>query len=136
QGFIRVFLDQGPTLIARIADMIGRRSACTAVPGEPDRRSHLSLLADALSTHGGMPHSGPARGEEDIALLEAPTKREIELLNLVPAGLGNREISAALFISEQTVKWHLRNLFVKLGVHNRTAALARAHRLKLLKENR
>lgn len=134
QGFIRVFLDQGPTLIARIADMIGRRSV--DVPGEPDRRSHLSLLADALSTHGGMPHTGPVRGEGDITLLEAPTKREIELLNLVAAGLSNREISAALFISEQTVKWHLRNLFVKLGVHNRTAALARARRLKLLRENR
>lgn len=143
QRFIRVFMDQGPTLIARIADMIERRPIDATPLTEPDRRAHLSLLAEALAIHDAgshdtMPQGSPARTgtEGDITHLEAPTRREIELLNLVAAGLSNREISEMLFISEQTVKWHLRNLFAKLGARNRTGALARARHLKLLKENR
>jgi DNA-binding CsgD family transcriptional regulator len=50
------------------------------------------------------------------------TRREAELLDLVRAGLTNREIAARLVISPATVRVHLSNLFGKLGVHTRTAA--------------
>lgn len=50
------------------------------------------------------------------------TRREAELLDLVRAGLTNREIAARLVISPETVRVHLSNLFRKLGVHTRTAA--------------
>jgi len=50
------------------------------------------------------------------------TRREAELLELVRAGLTNREIAARLVISPATVRVHLSNLFGKLGVHTRTAA--------------
>jgi ATP/maltotriose-dependent transcriptional regulator MalT len=54
------------------------------------------------------------------------TPRELEVLRLVAAGQSNREIAAALVISEHTVARHLQNMFAKLGVPSRTAAGAYA----------
>lgn len=63
---------------------------------------------------------------------EPLSRRECEVLNLVSAGLGNREIASRLCVSEHTVKTHLKKLFRKLAVENRTAAVARARELNLL----
>lgn len=54
------------------------------------------------------------------------SEREAEVLRLVATGRGNREIAAALFISERTVHRHVSNIFTKLGVTSRTAATAYA----------
>ena len=51
------------------------------------------------------------------------TKREIEVLELVSTGHRNKEIAAHLGIREVTVEVHLRNVFTKLDVHDRTAAV-------------
>jgi DNA-binding NarL/FixJ family response regulator len=59
------------------------------------------------------------------------TERELEVLRLAAAGRSNREIAAALVISEHTVARHMQNIFNKLGVSSRTAAgaFAVAHQL-------
>jgi two-component system NarL family response regulator len=54
------------------------------------------------------------------------TPREREVLHLVALGITNREAAKALFISEATVKVHVRHIFEKLGVHTRTEAALRA----------
>ena len=54
------------------------------------------------------------------------TPRQRELLGLVGEGLTNRQIARQLKLSEATVRRHLENIFVRLGVHSRTAALRRA----------
>jgi DNA-binding CsgD family transcriptional regulator/tetratricopeptide (TPR) repeat protein len=54
--------------------------------------------------------------------------REVEVLTLVAAGHTNREIAAALIVSEHTVARHVQNIFTKLGVSTRTAAAAVAHK--------
>ena len=54
------------------------------------------------------------------------TKREVVVLKLISMGCSNRQIAARLFISEQTVKKHMRNIFTKLEVSNRVAALRRS----------
>ena len=56
----------------------------------------------------------------------APTRREIEVLELIAEGCTNREVARRLFISEATVKTHLLHVFEKLGVGDRTAAVATA----------
>ena len=61
------------------------------------------------------------------------TERELEVLVLAAEGLGNREIARRLFISEATVKTHLVHVVSKLGVDNRTAAVARARDSGLLR---
>jgi DNA-binding NarL/FixJ family response regulator len=52
------------------------------------------------------------------------TAREVEVLSLVAQGLSNRDVAAALVLSEKTVARHLANIFSKLGVTSRTAAAA------------
>ncbi|MCD0451209.1 response regulator transcription factor [Actinocorallia sp. API 0066] len=60
------------------------------------------------------------------------TDREMEVLRLVARGLGNREIAKELFISENTVKNHIRNILEKLQLHSRMEAVVYAVREKLL----
>jgi len=60
------------------------------------------------------------------------TERELEVLRLVAQGLNNREIARQLFISENTVKNHVRNILEKLQLHSRMEAVMYAVREKLL----
>ena len=63
---------------------------------------------------------------------EPLSKRELEVLELVAAGTTNREAAAKLFISEATVKTHLLNIYGKLGVSDRAAAVGEAFKRGLL----
>lgn len=58
--------------------------------------------------------------------------RELEILELVAGGRANSDVARALWISEQTVKFHLSNIYRKLDVTNRTQASRRAQQLKLV----
>ena len=58
--------------------------------------------------------------------------REIEVLSLIAAGKSNRQIAAALVISERTVARHVSNIFSKLGVSSRAAATALALKQQLI----
>ena len=60
------------------------------------------------------------------------TDRELEVLRLVARGMNNREIAKQLFISENTVKNHVRNILEKLQLHSRMEAVMYAMREKLL----
>lgn len=59
--------------------------------------------------------------------------REIELVELLATGMSNRAISRRLFISEATVKTHLVHIYEKLGVDNRTAAIAVAREQRIIR---
>jgi len=56
------------------------------------------------------------------------TARETEVLDLLAKGMRNKEIGAALSITEETTRAHIKSIFLKLNVHDRTAALAEALR--------
>ena len=60
------------------------------------------------------------------------TKRELEILRLVAGGSSNSQLAKSLWVTEQTIKFHLSNVYKKLGVPNRTAASAAASKLGLL----
>lgn len=65
----------------------------------------------------------PGRGHDELA--RALTARQIEILALMSEGLSNAEIAHSLFLSESTVKWHVRKILRALGVANRAQAVAR-----------
>ena len=60
------------------------------------------------------------------------SERELEVLQLIAEGLTNPEIAARLYLSLNTVKVHTRNIYGKLGAHNRAGAVARGRALGIL----
>jgi LuxR family maltose regulon positive regulatory protein len=91
-----------------------------------DLKQRLNTTGESERSAGA---SEPARENVD---LEAPTPRELELLGYLDGGLSNQDIADRLGLTVGTVKWHLHNLFMKLGVRNRSAALFKAKRVGLL----
>ena len=82
------------------------------------------------SNSGGgevIPFSGPLQELE-----QEPTAREIEVLQLISDGLVNREIGVRLFLSEETVKSHVRHLLAKLQARSRAPAVAVGFRRSLI----
>jgi ATP/maltotriose-dependent transcriptional regulator MalT len=82
-------------------------------------------LIEALSTTPGAP-----RAEQTNAA--GLTPRELEVLQLVAEGLNNQAIGGRLFVSEHTIHRHMANIFAKLSVSSRAAAVAQAARRNLL----
>lgn len=74
--------------------------------------------------------------KEEIRLVEPLSPRELEVLAQLESELSYQQIADQLFISLATVKWHIYNIYGKLGVKNRSGALVVARQLKLLKHNK
>ena len=113
-GAARVYLSAGETARALLkeAQRIGLRS------------EHVShLLAEF------PPEAPPAKSS---SLPESLTERELDVLRLMADGLRNQEIGAKLYISLNTIRYHTGNIFGKLGVSSRTAAVVRARELEIL----
>jgi DNA-binding NarL/FixJ family response regulator len=83
-------------------------------------------VATRLMSRFREPGPGPGQGPGPLS------QRELEVLELVAGGNTNREAAARLFISEATVKTHLLNIYAKLGVSDRAAAVAEAFNRGLL----
>jgi DNA-binding NarL/FixJ family response regulator len=88
-----------------------------------------SMAAKLLTEFAAM-----SKRVDERQQLPAPrlTEREMEVLTLVAQGLNNRDIAKQLFISENTVKNHIRNILEKLHLHSRMEAVVYAVREKLL----
>jgi LuxR family maltose regulon positive regulatory protein len=65
-------------------------------------------------------------------VFEQPTKRELDILRLVVSGASNTEIADSLFVSGNTVKFHMKNLYSKLGAKNRVNLISVARSFQLI----
>jgi len=68
------------------------------------------------------------RGGESIKPAKLLTSKELEVFELLAAGLTNADISQQSGIALSTTKWHLKNIYTKLGVANRSSAMMVAHK--------
>jgi DNA-binding NarL/FixJ family response regulator len=94
------------------------------------RRFEAAAARRSSRRHGSViPFSPPATRE---AAGQDPTAREIQVLQLVADGLVNREIGERLFLSEETVKSHVRHLLAKLQARSRAHAVAVGFRRGLI----
>ncbi|MDQ4491788.1 response regulator transcription factor [Sinomonas sp. ASV486] len=98
-------------------------------PPEDIRRAVLAAAAGSRVLAPGV----EARIERTRAE-DALSDRELELLERLAGGASNRQLARTLFISEATVKTHLVHIYAKLGVDNRTAAIAEARRRRIIRE--
>jgi DNA-binding NarL/FixJ family response regulator len=114
-----------PSLLAKAA-----RAGVDAAIAKTFRLEGLSALVRAVAA-GNVYHAfdapAAAWGRPVDSALTSLTRREMEVLRLVAAGTPNSRIAAQLWITEQTVKFHLSSVYRKLGVSNRTEASHHAY---------
>lgn len=67
-------------------------------------------------------------------LIDPLSERERDVLSLVARGMSNKQAAKALMLGTETVKWHLKNVYSKLGVSRRTSAVHRARQMRLIVE--
>ncbi len=93
-----------------------------------------SLISPSMASKLLTEFATIVKRREERVQLPGPrlTERELEVLKLVARGMNNRDIGAELFISENTVKNHVRNILDKLHLHSRMQAVVYAVREKLL----
>ncbi len=111
EGFVRCFLDEGPRMAALLRTAAARGHS-------PD---YVNRLLTAF---------GEALSEESP--IEPLTERELDVLRLLSEGLTNAAIAEQLVVAQSTVKTHINHIYAKLGVTQRTQAVARARELHLL----
>ncbi|WP_214467509.1 LuxR C-terminal-related transcriptional regulator [Microbacterium flavescens] len=119
EGHVRVFADEGEGMTRMLAELAKRDGA----------DAYLQRLQRA-----GRGGSTPPRPAQEI--LDPLSERELEVLRLLASDLSGPEISRHLFISLNTVRTHTKNIYVKLGVTSRRAAVHRAGELGLLRPPR
>lgn len=76
--------------------------------------------------------AAPLQPESSVNWVEPLSEREIEVLELIAAGLTNQAIANQLFLALNTVKVHTRNIYSKLAVSNRLQAVAKARELGII----
>lgn len=121
--------------VGRFSKFYDLRDAPASIRAEAKRRSRdidpettaRRILAE-LERLAEVPTPGTAASDGQDVL----TGREAEILGLVAGGMTNRDIAETLYLSTGTVKWYLSQVYSKLGVNNRTQAVARARELSLL----
>ena len=136
EGFIGVFVEQGPPVAEALANMVKQNQFGTVQPGYAKRmpfiRSILAAFSQAQSPAPDLPAgTGPVASIEPAALIEPLTDRELDVLRLMAQGLKYKEIAARLFISLNTVRFHVKAIYGKFNVNNRTQAIEMARQLRI-----
>lgn len=124
EGYVRVFVDEGESLrklLVALAEKL-QNDARTA------RKQYAQVLISAFSSDGR--NISPRLR---AAPIESLTRRELKILAKLQSSLSNRELSDAMFITEGTLKWHLGNIYSKLGVSSRLAAIEAGRDMGLIR---
>jgi LuxR family maltose regulon positive regulatory protein len=125
EGIVGLFVAGGPPVATALADLLQKGDLDSVSP---------EYVARILDASGGAPSVPPvprARPAPEQPV-EPLTDRELEVLHLVAEGLKYKEIAAQLFISLNTVRYHIKAIYGKLQVSNRTQAVEAARRLRIL----
>jgi LuxR family transcriptional regulator, maltose regulon positive regulatory protein len=115
EGYIRTFVDLGSAMPALL-----RLTSTHNHPTTPYINKLLLAFGASLTS------------ETSPTLAEPLSKRELEILRLVAAGMSNREIATTLVMTVGTIKWYINSIYSKLQAHGRVQAIERARTLHLL----
>lgn len=105
-----------------------RRGASGYILKSIDPAELPTALRHALNGTAFYAVGGGETAEEHVSRTVGLTDREVTILKALARGLSNKQLSQELFVTEQTVKFHLSNIYRKLGVANRAEAVGYAHR--------
>ena len=119
EGYVRLFVDEGPPMAALLEAAAKRGIA----PG---------YIGRLLSTFGKPTEATPVKQD----LIEPLSERELAVLRLLATDLDGPAIARELLVSPNTMRTHTKNIYGKLGVNSRRAAVSRAEELHLLSRAR
>jgi LuxR family maltose regulon positive regulatory protein len=117
EGYLRIFVDEGMPMAQLLSEVATKGIL-------PNYVSKLMAVIEAEKQKNDLSPSQQ--------LVDPLSEREIEILNLIAAGLKNKEIAEQLIISLNTVLYHIKNIYRKLGVNKRTLAIAKAKEIKII----
>lgn len=125
-GLVRSFLDIGPKAMGLIGRLANDRTL------DPVLQFYIGRLVEA--DHRAAPAVPAQRLRKPLAAaavsaLDKLSEREIDVLELLAQALPSKKIGRTLDMSYQTVKWHLKNIYLKLGVASRDEAVSRVRDL-------
>jgi LuxR family maltose regulon positive regulatory protein len=115
EGYVRVFVDEGPPMATLLR----------AIAKQPTARTYVRRLLAAVATTDDSP-------SVHQSLIEPLSGRELEVLRLLGTDLDGPDIARQLVVSLNTVRSHTSHIYAKLGVTNRRAAVRRAEELDLM----
>ncbi|MGH8504502.1 MAG: LuxR C-terminal-related transcriptional regulator [Stenotrophobium sp.] len=121
--YLRIFLDEGRE-IGGLLEQMSTRAGCYP--------QTMPLIQRLLRALGRAARSDRGKASLADGLFGELTKREVKLLKHLESGMSNKEIAESVFITEGTLKWHLTNIYAKLGAKNRSGALVKARSLALI----
>ncbi len=128
EGFARVFTSKGPKML-RILRIAASRGIDT---------EYIKKLIPAFSSTGvsiGSIRSPASKAHLELirsGMLEPLSERELQVVRLLQSAMTSEEISRELFVSVNTARTHIRNIYGKLAVHSRIEAIQKARELNLI----
>ena len=128
-GLLRTFIDEGEMVRGLLEDCLRNKSMTIPVA------SYIEEILAAYSLAGAdcaATDTSPSQAQGRQVHVEALSKRELEVLQLISVGKTNNEIAEQLFIAKATVKFHVSNILGKLNATNRTLAVATARNSGLI----
>ncbi len=127
QGYIQLFVAEGQP-VAELLDTLSRAVDTHFDANAPQMQAYIRRLIAALSPNRPI----PIPPEPKHALVDPLSKREIDVLRLLTTNLSGPQIANELMVSLNTFRTHTKNIYSKLGVNSRRAAVRRASELSLL----
>ena len=128
-GFVRLFLDEGKLMLP----MLREEYAALDHDAAADASALRSFIARLLEASGQQTEqTASPRGEAAFQPLEPLTDREKDILVYLANGVSNKEMARRIFVSENTVKFHLKNIYSKLAVNSRLQAINAARQMGLI----
>mgnify|MGYP001325804941 CR=1 FL=1 len=121
EGYIRSFIDEGPIMAEMLSEYLKVNHVSQLRNRTLVSLTYVELLLQALNV----------TSEYERSLKETLTEQEMKVLLLIANGLSNKEMANDLFITSETVKSHIKNMYRKLKVNNRVQALQRGKELNI-----
>jgi LuxR family maltose regulon positive regulatory protein len=115
EGYVRIFVDEGAPIAMLLQNAAKRGAAPT-------------YIRQLLTAFGKADNGAPV----EQVLVDPLSERELEVLRLLGTDMSGPEIADTLMVSLNTLRTHTKNIYDKLGVNNRRAAIRRAEELNLL----
>jgi LuxR family maltose regulon positive regulatory protein len=128
EGFVRAFLDEGESVLRLLREEY--QTVLDASTESDAVRADRAFIETLLQASGIDLSRAPQR--DDAPPQDPLTDREKEILSFLANGVSNKEMASRVFLSENTVKFHLKNIYSKLSVGSRLQAIAAARQRGLI----